>query len=258
MLAVNYLPLEDEMPVSWLNRLAKSNGFHNIEELAFIFSIYKKSNGNNKNIMNHFNQIIEICDFNEELKSKLDSYKKIMTVTERLIGDLADKNIKLCPICMKEDLEKHGQISHRFQHQFAGSNICWKHNVNLIKIQQQDYFQTTPEHIHITQIDGNYDSQREMEIMKLFDVATDQFFNEFVRYRLKILLDINELSLDQVDLLLPNMNMFNDLYEKFKRLLTGSEEAINFDNYEKMFVLRLLFDDAYKFQNILRKKQNEN
>lgn len=257
MLAITYMPFIDEMPISWLNRLAKSNGFEDVEDLAFILSIYKYRHRNNMKLMNHFEEFIEKIDFSKRYQQELEEYIKIMKTNERLIGDLSDKNIKVCPICMKEEIEKFGQFYHHFQHQFAGSSVCWKHNVNLNKISQLDYLETNPMHIQLSPIKGTYDAKREIRILGMFDENPQRFLEEMIRYRLEVLIDLNGLSIDDMESFLSKSFMYYDIYKKSKILLTNPNLSPEFDKQELVYLLRLLFDDWYKFSNILDKATND-
>ena len=129
MLPVEFLPDVDELPVSWMNRLALANGFIDVNDMLRSYRII-----DGKKVVRHldyFPKVLGLISDNTWSKSILSIYKQDVKDQYDIIPYHNDEHLCVCPECMKEDMTRFGHIVYHFQHQYPGSFTCWKHKCIL-------------------------------------------------------------------------------------------------------------------------------
>lgn len=133
MLPVEFLPDVDELPVSWMNRLALANGFIDVNDMLRSYRII-----DGKKVVRHldyFPKVLGLISDNTWSKSILSIYKQDVKDQYDIIPYHNDEHLCVCPECMKEDMTRFGHIVYHFQHQYPGSFTCWKHKCILEYVQ---------------------------------------------------------------------------------------------------------------------------
>lgn len=152
---LNFVKLyEDETLYSFLRRIADANGV--------TLSDIEKYFGMRQNALSHENVTILrlihypialdellmkhtlfplIAPLNSEVfqvewinmfQYDLNKYKSMVPIIKTRNNDT-----NICPLCMKEDVEKKRGIIFRRSHQAPGVTVCWKHGVKLIKFGEE-------------------------------------------------------------------------------------------------------------------------
>ena len=119
MLPVEFLPDVDELPVSWMNRLALANGFIDVNDMLRSYRII-----DGKKVVRHldyFPKVLGLISDNTWSKSILSIYKQDVKDQYDIIPYHNDEHLCVCPECMKEDMTRFGHIVYHFQHQYPGS-----------------------------------------------------------------------------------------------------------------------------------------
>lgn len=138
MLPVEFLPDVDELPVSWMNRLALANGFIDVNDMLRSYRII-----DGKKVIRHldyFPKVLGLISDNAWSKSILSIYKQDVKEQYDIIPYHNDEHLCVCPECMKEDMTRFGHIVYHFQHQYPGSFTCWKHKCILEYVQPDQRF----------------------------------------------------------------------------------------------------------------------
>lgn len=93
----------------------------------------------------HIN-ILEMIDRNTPLgimKSFIlrEDYNRIQQdiIQRKRWGIIHNKELTICPVCYKNDLEKYGEAYLRVEHQIEGNKICNEHKVDLIRLERYRY-----------------------------------------------------------------------------------------------------------------------
>lgn len=102
MLPVEFLPDVDELPVSWMNRLALANGFIDVNDMLRSYRII-----DGKKVVRHldyFPKVLGLISDNTWSKSILSIYKQDVKDQYDIIPYHNDEHLCVCPECMKEDM----------------------------------------------------------------------------------------------------------------------------------------------------------
>lgn len=155
------MPYEDELLYSWIMRLAQANG------LSFdsFFRLYVDTNTTSKGLSIPIDIKRGFMNFYSCLScqtSAKDLYLQTSTILFesvayhkhnqiRLVNNVfreesqlnLNKNyfisdIKMCPECIKEDIETHGECYIHRAHQLTGVNVCHKHHIALSQYKRDD------------------------------------------------------------------------------------------------------------------------
>lgn len=151
------MPYEDELLYSWITRLAQANEL-SLESFCGLYMDLQKEMP--VDVRRGFVALYDNLSLNTSAK---DLYLQTSTmlfeasvypqsVQIRLINNIFRKEsplnliktyfmsaIKMCPECIKEDIEKYGEPYIHRAHQLSGVCVCHKHHTILSKYSRSDY-----------------------------------------------------------------------------------------------------------------------
>lgn len=180
MLPVEFLPDVDELPVSWMNRLALANGFIDVNDMLRSYRII-----DGKKVVRHldyFPKVLGLISDNTWSKSILSIYKQDVKDQYDIIPYHNDEHLCVCPECMKEDMTRFGHIVYHFQHQYPGSFTCWKHKCILEYVQPDQRFIQDMNRMEFIPIKGSYDRDTEFKMYSTC-YSKGSIFYKIVRYQ---------------------------------------------------------------------------
>lgn len=253
MLPVQFRPFNDEMPLSWMQRMALANGFDDLREMLHIIGIISKPYDYPSS--DHWKDVAKLLYDQKWIHSYQDKVKK----ASLLIDDMLTKKIHICPQCMNEELEQYGHFYYHMQHHYIGAHTCWKHHCNLASIDQIDYliFEKDPK----LQLDrGIYDPNKEQQILSLID-DPEMLFEELIRYRIWILMKQTNRNLDDINqpsdipLNAEYMDRFDDVPELLFDVVKGKHAHIK-DEATKTYIFKCLFDDYHPYIHLIDRLKN--
>ena len=133
MLPNYFLPEVDELPFSWMNRLALANGFKDTNDMLQSLGFIKGKAVKRQH--DYLLKITKLMPKNDWTITLMKMYLAEDLQQERLIPELnEEEHLYLCPCCMQEDIKTHGAVVYHYQHQYPGAFTCWKHGVNLLHV----------------------------------------------------------------------------------------------------------------------------
>ena len=94
LLPVHFRPFNDEMPLSWMQRMALANGFDDLREMMHIIGIISKPYDYPSS--DHWKDVAKMFYDQEWIKSYQDEVKK----ASLLIDNMITKKIYICPQCL--------------------------------------------------------------------------------------------------------------------------------------------------------------
>lgn len=195
MLPVEFLPDVDELPVSWMNRLALANGFIDVNDMLRSYRII-----DGKKVVRHldyFPKVLGLISDNTWSKSILSIYKQDVKDQYDIIPYHNDEHLCVCPECMKEDMTRFGHIVYHFQHQYPGSFTCWKHKCILEYVQPDQRFIQDMNRMEFIPIKGSYDRDTEFKMYSTC-YSKGSIFYKIVRYQLEVLMRDKHLTDNEV------------------------------------------------------------
>lgn len=247
MLPVRFLPLPDEMPVSWMNRLAIANGFNNVNQMLFYYRITKSMSI--KQHSKYLNDLIYI--YESDTKKALPfftMYKHHLNRYKSFIRNLDTDHILICPDCMKEEFDKYGCFTYHLQHQQAMSYSCWKHKCCLYQIAASDYLIQDSNKIQISSLYSFCDTSTERDIINSFYEPARMFYLA-INYYLNILLHTDNISINNINsekellsALIHNNLIFDDEYliHCLFQLIKNQTRDITFNDEKTKYILNKL------------------
>ena len=115
MLPVQFLPEVDELPFSWMNRLALANGYTDINEMLNDIGLIKGRKV--KRHHDYTDSLLKLLPQNEWTKTVYTLYTDEDKKQTKLIPELNEElHLYICPECMKEDIKNHGSVIYHYQH----------------------------------------------------------------------------------------------------------------------------------------------
>ena len=249
MLPVEFLPDVDELPVSWMNRLALANSFIDVNDMLRIYHII-----DGKKVIRHldyFPKVLGLISDNAWSKSILSIYKQDVKDQYDIIPYHNDEHLCVCPECMKEDMTRFGHIVYHFQHQYPGSFTCWKHKCILEYVQPDQRFIQDMNRMEFIPIKGSYDRDTEF---KMFSTCYSKgsIFYKIVRYQLEVLMRDKHLTDNEVVEAFRCKGDEEELPMKVVQMIhTKSVDYFTFR--EQRVLLQLLFDDYPRYVSFFSK-----
>ena len=249
MLPVEFLPDVDELPVSWMNRLALANGFIDVNDMLRSYRII-----DGKKVIRHldyFPKVLGLISDNAWSKSILSIYKQDVKDQYDIIPYHNDEHLCVCPECMKEDMTRFGHIVYHFQHQYPGSFTCWKHKCILEYVQPDQRFIQDMNRMEFIPIKGSYDRDTEF---KMFSTCYSKgsIFYKIVRYQLEVLMRDKHLTDNEVVEAFRCKGDEEELPMKVVQMIhTKSVDYFTFR--EQRVLLQLLFDDYPRYVSFFSK-----
>lgn len=249
MLPVEFLPDVDELPVSWMNRLALANGFIDVNDMLRSYRII-----DGKKVVRHldyFPKVLGLISDNTWSKSILSIYKQDVKDQYDIIPYHNDEHLCVCPECMKEDMTRFGHIVYHFQHQYPGSFTCWKHKCILEYVQPDQRFIQDMNRMEFIPIKGSYDRDTEF---KMFSTCYSKgsIFYKIVRYQLEVLMRDKHLTDNEVVEAFRCKGDEEELPMKVVQMIhTKSVDYFTFR--EQRVLLQLLFDDYPRYVSFFSK-----
>ncbi|MDY3872133.1 MAG: TniQ family protein [Roseburia lenta] len=253
MLPIQFPPKEDEMPISWMQRIALSNGFDDLREMLYMSYIIAKQYAFPSFV--HWKDVAKMFIHQDWMQS----YQRKIEKSSLLIDDMQTKNIHVCPLCMKEEWERDGQFYYHMQHQYIGTYTCWRHRCNLATIAPASYL-NLEEKIELYPITGIYDPEKEKQISLLFD-HPDKFFEEMVRYRIWLLMQQAGKTLHEIknpsDIPLnkDHMDRFDDVPDLLFGLIKGKYVQIK-DEAMRTYILKCLFEGYHSYIHVINRLED--
>ena len=253
LLPVQFRPFNDEMPLSWMQRMALANGFDDLREMMHIIGIISKPYDYPSS--DHWKDVAKMFYDQEWIKSYQDEVKK----ASLLIDNMMTKKIYICPQCLNEELQQYGQFYYHMQHHYIGAHTCWKHHCNLASIDPIDYliFEKDP---HLQPDRGMYDPNKEQQILSLVD-DPEMLFEELIRYQIWILMKQTDKNLDDINqpsdipLNAEYMDRFDDVPELLFDVVKGKHAHIK-DEATKTYIFKCLFDDYHSYIHLIDRLKN--
>ena len=253
LLPVQFRPFNDEMPLSWMQRMALANGFDDLREVMHIIGIISKPYDYPSS--DHWKDVAKMFYDQEWIKSYQDEVKK----ASLLIDNMMTKKIYICPQCLNEELQQYGQFYYHMQHHYIGAHTCWKHHCNLATIDPTNYL-NLEEKIELYPITGIYDPEKEKQISLLFD-HPDKFFEEMVRYRIWLLMQQAGKTLHEIknpsDIPLnkDHMDRFDDVPDLLFGLIKGKYVQIK-DEAIRTYILKCLFEGYHSYIHVINRLED--
>lgn len=245
MLLTTFLPEVDELPTSWMARLAVANGYTDIDDMLQSLGITSGTRRVTRHV-DYFKLIIAQLPKSDWVTTCVTLYMNELREQRKLIPVLNEEHhVYVCPECLKEDLEKNGGVVYHFQHQYPGTFTCWKHGCNLARVKEDALRKPVLEETDYTPVKGSYETDREKRMYgKCYSRAS--LYYRMVKYQLDTLLKDKNLDVDHVDeALIPGYDgevpflAANILWKSTVEYLTG-------DQKEK--VLSAIFRDPARYQ----------
>lgn len=245
MLLTTFLPEVDELPTSWMARLAVANGYTDIDDMLQSLGITSGTRRVTRHV-DYFKLIIAQLPKSDWVTTCVTLYMNELREQRKLIPVLNEEHhVYVCPECLKEDLEKNGRVVYHFQHQYPGTFTCWKHGCNLARVKEDALRKPVLEETDYTPVKGSYETDREKRMYgKCYSRAS--LYYRMVKYQLDTLLKDKNLDVDHVDeALIPGYDgevpflAANILWKSTVEYLTG-------DQKEK--VLSAIFRDPARYQ----------
>ncbi len=257
MLPIQFPPETDETPVSWMHRLAVANGYEDVYNMFLSLNILKSINNHNVDLESHLYEFIQRCFFDSDIKAEIDDYVKRYERIRFLAGKRFPKQNRVCPLCMKEELESKGFFYHHMQHQYIGTFTCWKHYSNLSTIKSNKFMDQFDPNTTLVPIIGDYDTDEERRLSCLCQYP-NLYFNRVVRYQINAQLNAKGLSYDDINKLFVLPERFNDIPDKLKAfMLKDGNRYTRFESIEKHYILANLFKDYDRYLYLLKRKNLE-
>ena len=155
---------EDELMKSYFTRLAYANGFPDVKSFfkSFVWKDTEISENINRRLKNDGIIQVEMIEksFNNELNTvdfffKTSIYNGVRPFIDNAMEiilyvfrereneinvnpkDYA-KNLRYCPVCVKDDMKKHGYFWYRRAHNMPGTIVCHKHKCMLKYYNEKD------------------------------------------------------------------------------------------------------------------------
>ena len=249
MLPVEFLPDVDELPVSWMNRLALANGFIDVNDMLRSYCII-----DGKKVVRHldyFPKVLGLISDNTWSKSILSIYKQDVKDQYDIIPYHNDEHLCVCPECMKEDMTRFGHIVYHFQHQYPGSFTCWKHKCILEYVQPDQRFIQDMNRMEFIPIKGSYDRDTEFKMYSTC-YSKGSIFYKIVRYQLEVLMRDKHLTDNEVVEAFRCKGDEEELPMKVVQMIhTKSVDYFTFR--EQRVLLQLLFDDYPRYVSFFSK-----
>lgn len=253
LLPVQFRPFNDEMPLSWMQRMALANGFDDLREMMRIIGIISKPYDYPSS--DHWKDVAKMFYDQEWIKSYQDEVKK----ASLLIDNMMTKKIYICPQCLNEELQQYGQFYYHMQHHYIGAHTCWKHHCNLASIDPLDYliFEKDP---HLQPDRGIYDPNKEQQILSLVD-DPEMLFEELIRYQIWILMKQTDKNLDDINqpsdipLNAEYMDRFDDVPELLFGLIKGKYLQIK-DEAMRTYILKCLFEGYHSYIHVINRLED--
>ena len=249
MLPVEFLPDVDELPVSWMNRLALANGFIDVNDMLRSYRII-----DGKKVVRHldyFPKVLGLISDNTWSKSILSIYKQDVKDQYDIIPYHNDEHLCVCPECMKEDMTRFGHIVYHFQHQYPGSFTCWKHKCILEYVQPDQRFIQDMNRMEFIPIKGSYDRDTEFKMYSTC-YSKSSIFYKIVRYQLEVLMRDKHLTDNEVVEAFRCKGDEEELPMKVVQMIhTKSVDYFTFR--EQRVLLQLLFDDYPRYVSFFSK-----
>lgn len=196
MLPNYFLPEVDELPFSWMNRLALANGFKDTNDMLQSLGFIKGKAVKRQH--DYLLKITKLMPKNDWTITLMKMYLAEDLQQERLIPELnEEEHLYLCPCCMQEDIKTHGAVVYHYQHQYPGAFTCWKHGVNLLHVAPDARLKPIPDESDLTPVVGGYDSEREMRQFRRC-YSKSSLYYRVTKYQLETLLSDNHLTVDNI------------------------------------------------------------
>lgn len=196
MLPNYFLPEVDELPFSWMNRLALANGFKDTNDMLQSLGFIKGKAVKRQH--DYLLKITKLMPKNDWTITLMKMYLAEGLQQERLIPELnEEEHLYLCPCCMQEDIKTHGAVVYHYQHQYPGAFTCWKHGVNLLHVAPDARLKPIPDESDLTPVVGGYDSDREMRQFRRC-YSKSSLYYRVTKYQLETLLSDNHLTVDNI------------------------------------------------------------
>lgn len=254
MLQNQFLPEVDELPVSWMNRLAIQNGFNDINDMLNSLGFIKGE----ETIRHHdymYRVYDELIDHNEWSNLIFDMYKDEDERQVDIIPKMDDPCLYVCPECMKEDMKKHGLIYYHYQHQYLGCYSCWKHKCNLWQVKSEDRFKMIPEKMEFIPIIGSYLVGREMQMFRTC-FSLRSFYYRIICYKMDTLMKDQNVSVDDIRKIFRTEYIPDELVSLLQRIVIRNKHRF-LTTQEMKLTLQILFDDYQKYQHFFNKVNEE-
>lgn len=254
MLPIQFPPETDETPVCWMQRLAVANGYEDVYNMFISLNILKSINNYNVDLESHLYEFIQRCFFDSNIKDEINKCVERYERIRFLTGKRFPKQNRVCPSCMKEELENKGFFYHHMQHQYIGTFTCWKHYSNLSTIKSNKFIDQFDPNTALVPIIGDYNAEEERTLTHLCGYP-NLYFNRVIRYQINAQLGVKGLTYDDIKSLFVLPKRFDDLPDKIKTfMLKEGNRYTRFESIEKHYILTNLFKDYDRYLYLLKKK----
>lgn len=248
MLPNYFLPEVDELPFSWMNRLALANGFKDTNDMLQSLGFIK-----GKTVKRQHDYLLKITKLMPKNDWTITLMKMYLTEDlqqERLIPELnEEEHLYLCPCCMQEDIKTHGAVVYHYQHQYPGAFTCWKHGVNLLHVAPDARLKPIPDESDLTPVVGGYDSEREMRQFRRC-YSKSSLYYRITKYQLETLLSGNHLTVDNIVEVFRTTKYNEEMPVVAANIVCNSTMG-SLTGYQKKNLLQLIFDDHPRYQRFL-------
>lgn len=248
MLPNYFLPEVDELPFSWMNRLALANGFKDTNDMLQSLGFIK-----GKTVKRQHDYLLKITKLMPKNDWTITLMKMYLTEDlqqERLIPELnEEEHLYLCPCCMQEDIKTHGAVVYHYQHQYPGAFTCWKHGVNLLHVAPDARLKPIPDESDLTPVVGGYDSEREMRQFRRC-YSKSSLYYRITKYQLETLLSDNHLTVDNIVEVFRTTKYNEEMPVVAANIVCNSTMG-SLTGYQKKNLLQLIFDDHPRYQRFL-------
>lgn len=248
MLPNYFLPEVDELPFSWMNRLALANGFKDTNDMLQSLGFIKGKAVKRQH--DYLLKITKLMPKNDWTITLMKMYLAEDLQQERLIPELnEEEHLYLCPCCMQEDIKAHGAVVYHYQHQYPGAFTCWKHGVNLLHVAPDARLKPIPDESDLTPVVGGYDSDREMRQFRRC-YSKSSLYYRVTKYQLETLLSDNHLTVDNIAEVF-RTTKYNEEMPVVAANIVCNSTMDSLTGYQKKNLLQLIFDDHPRYQRFL-------
>ena len=248
MLPNYFLPEVDELPFSWMNRLALANGFKDTNDMLQSLGFIKGKAVKREH--DYLLKITKLMPKNDWTITLMKMYLAEDLQQERLIPELNEEEyLYLCPCCMQEDIKTHGAVVYHYQHQYPGAFTCWKHGVNLLHVAPDARLKPIPDESDLTPVVDGYDSEREMRQFRRC-YSKSSLYYRVTKYQLETLLSDKHLTVDNIAEVF-RTTKYNEEMPVVAANIVCNSTMDSLTGYQKKNLLQLIFDDHPRYRRFL-------